>query len=58
MYQGRYDVTCRDYIAGVYSDSDLDDDEYDNPPNTSGYGKSSHPIKTDVFKIDATLFCR
>ena len=58
VYQGGYELPCKHYIAGVYSDSDDDDDdECDDSPIASGSGKASLPIKIDVFKIDATLFC-
>ena len=58
IIQGGYDLHCKVYIPGVYTGSDLDDVEYDNHPIASGSSKASTPIKTDVFKTDATLFCR
>ena len=58
IIQARYDLPCKDYIAGFYSDSDSEDERHYDPPVISGSGKSYSPIKIDVFKIDATLFCQ
>ena len=60
IIQAGYDFPCKYYIGGVYSDSDSDseDEQYDNHPTTSGPGKSSPPIKIDMFKTDDTSFCR
>ena len=58
IIQAGYDLSCKDYIAGVYLDSENEDEECNKPPITSGSGKSSLPIKKYVFKTDATQFYR
>ena len=49
-------MSYKNSIAGVYLEDE--DEEYDDPPITSGSDKSSHPIKLDVFKNNATIFWR
>ena len=56
IIQSGYDLPYKDYTRGFYSDSETEDEEYHNTPITSVCGKSSPPINTDVFKIDAILF--
>ena len=57
IIQGGYDLPCKDYMREVYSNSETEYEEYNDPPITSACGKTSPPIDTYVFKIDATLFC-
>ena len=58
IIQAGYDLPCKDHIAGVYYDSeDEDEDEkYENPPITSGSGKSSSPIKQKCLKTIPPIF--
>jgi len=56
IIQAGYDLPCKGYIAGVYSDSE--DEECDRTPIMSGLGKVSPPVKTDVFKTGTTQFYR
>ena len=53
IIQAGYDILAKDYVSGLYSEdeNDDDDDDYDNP-------LLKPTIVTDVFKKDATQFCR
>jgi len=56
IIQAGYDLSCKDYIAGVYLDSENEDEECDKPPITSGSEMTQMGGTKDLFSLAAVRF--